>query len=124
MRGKGNQDNCVQTIQNQPSYNTMASTTIPTPTDGSAVIQANMLAISNYAVLVPSELWAYTLATSPWANIIPRGEFKKGMGSRQRAMRFDRALAGTTGELTWSAHTALGNSSAATGNTPPDISVG
>lgn len=102
----------------------MASTTIPSPTSGSEVIQANLLALSNYAVLIPGEIWAYTLATSPWPNLLPRGEFKKGMGARQRAMHFDRALAGTTGALTWANHGALGNSSAATGNTPPDISVG
>lgn len=102
----------------------MPSTTIPSPTSGSAVIQSNMLQISSYAILVPGEIWSYSLAVSPWVNLLPRGEFKQGMGGRQRAMHFERALAGTTGSLTWANHGWLGNSSAATGNTPPDISVG
>jgi hypothetical protein len=60
---------------------------------------------------------------SPWANGIPRGEYKKGMGARQRTANFKRALAGTTGKMTWANHNTLGFSSAAAGNTPPDIST-
>lgn len=99
----------------------MASTTIASPTSGSNVIQAHLVAEQGR---IGGDIWSYVLGSSPWANILPRGEFKKGMGARQRTVNFDRSLAGTTGKLTWSNHSALGFSSAATGNTPPDIAVG
>jgi hypothetical protein len=99
----------------------MAATTIPSPTSGSEVIQGHLVAESGR---ISNDIWAYALATSPWSNIIPRGTFQTGRGARQRTMYFDRALAGTTGKMTWSNHGALGNSSAAAGGTPPDISVG
>jgi len=102
----------------------MPATNIPSPTDGSIVIQAHMAAISNYAILTASDIWVYSLATSPWSNLLPRGEFKQGVGARQRAMHFDRSMAGSTGDLSWSDHGMLGFSSAATGNVPPDIAAG
>jgi hypothetical protein len=101
----------------------MASTTIPSPTSSSDVIQGHLVSIANTGIL-GGDVWAYALATSPWANILPRGQFATGRGARQRTMHFERALVGTTGKMTWADHGALGNSSAATGNSPPDIAVG
>ena len=99
----------------------MSATTIPSTTSGSNVIQGHLVAEQGR---IGGDIWSYSIATSPWSNILPRAEFKKGMGARQRTMHFDRALAGSTGKLTWANHSALGFSSASTGNTPPDISVG
>lgn len=62
------------------------------------------------------------LGMSPWTNAIPRGKFKLGMGARQHTVNMERALVGTTGRMTWADHNLLGFSSAATGNSPPDIS--
>ncbi len=101
----------------------MASTTIPAQTSGSDIINAHLISIANTAVL-GGDVWSYAIASSPWANILPRGQFQTGKGARQRAMRFDRALAGSNGKFTWAAHTGLGNSSASTGNSPPDVAVG
>lgn len=102
----------------------MPATTIPTSsTSGSEVIQGHLVAIANTGIL-GGDVWCYALATSPWANILPRGQFQTGRGARQRTMHFERALVGTTGKMTWADHGALGNSSASAGNSPPDIAAG
>lgn len=101
----------------------MAATTIPSPTDGSIVIQGHLVNLASTGIIA-GDIWSYSLATSPWANLLPRGEFKQGVGPRIRTMHFNRAMAGSTGDLSWTDHNGLGFSSAATGNVPPDISAG
>jgi hypothetical protein len=45
------------------------------------------------------------------------------MGDSLKTVNWERALAGSTGRATWLPHRLLGFSSAATGNSPPDISA-
>lgn len=99
----------------------MAAATIPSPTSGSSVIQTTL---TNESGRIGGDVWRYAYDTSPWARIIKRGSWPEGMGSQIGILNYERALTGTTnGKGTWVDHVALGASSAATGNTPPDIST-
>lgn len=105
-----------------PTYPTqMAATTIPSTTSGSDVIQSHFVTESGR---IPYDLWSYTFAKSPWSKILPRAEYKKGMGENPRAVHMQRSLVGTSdGKGTWATHGRHGSSSAATGNSPPDVST-
>jgi len=99
----------------------MANATVPSPTSGSSVIQQSLISES---YRISGDVWKYTLARSPWSRIIKRSEWPAGMGSIITSMYYERSLVGTTtGKGTWANHVGLGFSSAATGNTPPDIST-
>lgn len=99
----------------------MPATTIPSPTSGSSVIQQLLI---NESHRIGSDIFRYAYDTSPWARMVRRGTWPNGMGSSIAIMNFERALVGTTtGKGTWANHTALGFSTASTGNTPPDIST-
>jgi len=97
----------------------MAATTIPSPTSGSDVIQALFIAESER---IGYSLWSYQANASIWGNALPRGKFQLGMGARQRTVNMEISRVGTNGRMTWADHGHLGFSSAATGNSPPDIS--
>lgn len=98
----------------------MASTTIPSATSGSIVIQQGLI---NESGRIGPEIWRYAYDTSPWARTIKRGVWPDGMGDAISVLNYERALAGTTGKGTWTNHRAHGFSSVATGSSPPDIST-
>ncbi len=97
----------------------MATTyaTIPTPTNGSAVIQQNFV---NLAPQIGGQVWRYTTAMSPWARIIPREVWPDGIGDTMKVIYTERSMLGTTGKATWYRDRAYGASSLPTGTTPPD----
>lgn len=100
----------------------MASTTIPSPTTGSDVIQQPFV---NESGRLGSDIWRYMYDVSPWARVVERGTWPDGMGDAIRVLNYERALAGTTnGKGTWTNHRAHGFSTATAGNSPPDIGTG
>lgn len=99
----------------------MPATTIPAVTTNSAVIQQNFI---NESGRIGEGLFRYAYDVSPWARVVKRGLWPDGMGDSIRVLNYERALVGTsTGKGSWSNHRSHGFSSAATGNTPPDIST-
>ncbi len=99
----------------------MPSTTVPAnSTTGSQIIQQNFI---NESGRIGEGLFRYAYDVSPWARVVKRGLWPDGMGDSIRVLNYERALVGTTGKGTWANHRAHGFSSAATGNTPPDIST-
>jgi hypothetical protein len=99
----------------------MPATTIPSVTTNSAVIQQNFI---NESGRIGEGLFRYAYDVSPWARVVKRGLWPDGMGDSIRVLNYERALVGTSsGKGSWSNHRSHGFSSAATGNTPPDIST-
>jgi hypothetical protein len=96
----------------------MAATTVPTQTSGSDSIQQRFI---NLESGIAGDVAAYVLGTSPWANALETGTFTGEIGDIVRNLYYERSWVGTTGEGTWADHRALGLSSAAAGNVPPDI---
>lgn len=97
----------------------MAATNIPSPTSGTDALQQLFIAESER---IGYDLWSYQTGVSRWSNALTRGKFQLGMGARQRTVNQELSRVGTTGRMTWADHGHLGYSSAATGNSPPDIS--
>lgn len=99
----------------------MAATTVSTPTTGSDTIQQRLIAAQ---IGIGRDIYAYNKARSTWGNAISRGTFQKGVGDKLKSIVYQRARVNTnSGKGTWAAHSMYGLSSAAAGNSPPDIST-
>ena len=96
----------------------MAATTVPAQTSGSNSTQQRFI---NLESGIAGDIGTYVMGTSPWANALETGSFPGEIGDIVRNIYYERSWVGTTGEGTWADHRALGLSSNAAGNVPPDV---